>query len=57
MATKGGPNIVKEGLVLYYDRYNQNSYPPGIGNKMNDTKIKNYKINVKVPYFGLQINV
>ena len=36
MATKGGPNIVKEGLVLYYDRYNQNSYPPGIGNKMND---------------------
>lgn len=36
MATKGGPNIVKEGLVLYYDRYNQNSYPTGIGNKMND---------------------
>jgi hypothetical protein len=36
MATKGGPNIVKDGLVLYYDRYNQNSYPTGIGNSMLD---------------------
>lgn len=36
MATKGGPNIVKDGLVLYYDRYNRNSYPPGIGNSMLD---------------------
>lgn len=36
MSAKGGPNVVEEGLVLYYDKYNQNSYPPGIGNKMKD---------------------
>lgn len=46
MATKGGPNIVKEGLVLYYDRYNQNSYPTGIGNKMNDISgVTNLQLN------------
>jgi hypothetical protein len=46
MATKGGPNIVKDGLVLYYDRYNQNSYPTGIGNKMNDLAgVSNLQLN------------
>jgi hypothetical protein len=36
MAGSTGPDLVQDGLVLAYDDKDRNSYPPGIGNKMND---------------------
>jgi hypothetical protein len=36
MAGSTGPDLVQDGLVLAYDDIDKNSYPVGIGNKMND---------------------
>jgi hypothetical protein len=36
MAGSAGPDLVQNGLVLAYDDSDKNSYPTGIGNKMND---------------------
>lgn len=36
MAGSTGPDLITSGLVLAYDSSDRNSYPVGIGNKMND---------------------
>lgn len=46
MAGSTGPDLVQSGLVLAYDDKDRNSYPTGIGNKMNDLAgVNNLQLN------------